>query len=57
MKYTLDIKSNGVQVTADYGNGSTCTTFAPSFSVAIELIETWYGEDKNFSQWGQKETF
>jgi hypothetical protein len=54
MKYTLEIKPQGVLLRAEYV-GSSCSTFCKNFAQAIELLETWYGEDKNVAQWGQKE--
>jgi hypothetical protein len=53
MKYTIEINENGVKLTADYGHGSTCETRPKNFAQAIELIETWYQEDKNLTQWGK----
>jgi hypothetical protein len=52
MIYKLEIIESGVKVTAEYSPGSRCETVAKSFSDAIGILETWYGEDKNVSQWG-----
>jgi hypothetical protein len=55
LSYKIEILEDGrCKVTAQY-IGSNTVTVCKNFSAAVELIETWYREDLNFSKWGKIE--
>jgi hypothetical protein len=54
LSYKIEVLSDGrCKLIAQY-IGSQSETVCKNFSDAIALLETWYQEDKNFSQWGKR---